>query len=165
MSKEGDEEMDGYGGHNIDIRNLLDNMPDSLAYCKFIVNGDDKPEDFFFFDINKAFEDIICVKRIDVIGKRVKELYPLVDRTALLWIQACDKVAFDLEKVDFEYFVPFTKKWYSVTAYSNHKYSFSAIFRDITEMKQKEEALTDCKKKYKVLSEKIKQNDRRENAL
>lgn len=152
--------MKGYysGNLNVNTRNLLDNMPDSLAYCKFIANKNDKPEDFYFFEINKMFENIICLKRYDVVGKRVKELQPIVDRTSLAWINDCDNVAFDLERVDFEYYVPFLKKWYIVTAYSGEKYTFSAIFHDITNMKYTEKALNKSEKKYRELNEFIEQH-------
>lgn len=159
--------MEGNNNRNMDnsIRSLLDNMPYDFAYCKFIANENDKPEDFFFLEINKAFEDIICLKRNEVIGKRVKELYPLVDKASLVWIEACDKIAFDLVRVDFEYHVSFLKKWYSVTAYSSQKYSFSAILHDITDMKQKDEALTESKKKYSVLTESTKLHAMKEKWL
>lgn len=150
--------MEGYCDNNPNIRNLLDNMPYDFAYCKIIANENDKPEDFFFFEINKAFENIICMKRNEVIGKRVKELYPLVERTSLVWIEACDKVAFNLGRVDFEYYMPFLKKWYSVTAYSRQKFSFCVIFHDITDMKQSEEAQTESKKDCSALTESTERN-------
>ena len=146
--------MDEYYKHNPNdnIRILLDNMPYCFAYCKVIANENDKPEDFFL-EINKAFENIICLKRNDVVGKRVKELHTIVDRASLDWIAACDKVAFNLERVDFEYYIPYFKKWYSIIAYSSEKYSFSAILSDITDMRQREKTFIKYKNKYRELNE------------
>jgi PAS domain S-box-containing protein len=149
------KDLEGNYSHNpdVNIRNLLDNMPYCFAFCTVIANKEDKPENFIFLEINKAFQDIICLKRYDVVGKRVKELYPIVDRTSLDWINACDKVAFDLERVDFEYYFAFLKKWYFITAHSSEKFSFRVIFHDITDIKQKEEDLIESEKKYKELTE------------
>ncbi|MHB8064402.1 MAG: hypothetical protein ACYDG2_17520 [Ruminiclostridium sp.] len=39
------------------------------------------------------------------------------------------------------------------SAYSSEKYSFSAIIQDITDIKQRKEALIESEKKYKELTE------------
>ena len=51
-------------------------MTEGFALHEIIFNEDGKPVDYRFIDINPAFEEIIGLKKDDVVGKLKSEVIP-----------------------------------------------------------------------------------------
>ena len=62
------------------FRQLFDNMADCVALYQAVDEG----RDFVFVDINKAGETHSQVRRDEIIGKRVSEVFPAVEKIGLL---------------------------------------------------------------------------------
>lgn len=122
-------------------RSLFDNMINGFAYHQIIVDGNGKPVDYVFLEVNDAFEKLTGLKREHVVGKRVTEVIPGIEEDPADWIGKYGRVALTGEEMTFENYARLLNRWYSVSAYSPENGYFAAIFEDITERKQAEEAL------------------------
>jgi PAS domain S-box-containing protein len=119
-------------------RALFENMIDGFAFHQIVANEEGKPIDYVFLEINSAFERLTGLKRSDIIGKKVTEAMPGIERDPANWIGVYGDVALSGRDVRFEQRAEGLNKWYSVSAYSPLKGYFVAVFEDITERKQAE---------------------------
>lgn len=122
-------------------RALINSLPDAFAYHELLLDGEGKPVDYLFLAVNPAFEKMTGLKRDNIIGKRVTEVYPEIRESAFDWIGICGRVALTGESARFEQYFEPLGRCYAVTAYRDESGFFAAVFRDITAQKRSEEAL------------------------
>lgn len=133
----------GYIGSCYDINQskeyslLFSNMMSGLAYHKIITDSSNNPIDYQFIDVNPFFEKLINKKREDIIGKKVTEILPGIEKDPADWINKYGKVAQNGGNIKFENYSQILEKWFSVTAYSPKNGYFVTIFEDITDIKNK----------------------------
>ena len=132
-------------------RSLFDNMLDGFAYCKIILDHDNNPVDFFFLEVNDAFERLTGLKKEETIGKRVTEVIPGIENSKPNLFEIYGKVALIGEDTKFEIFFEPLKIWLSISVYSPEKGYFVAIFNNITERKIAEEKLKQSEERFKNL--------------
>ncbi|MBI5359619.1 MAG: sigma 54-interacting transcriptional regulator [Planctomycetes bacterium] len=122
-------------------RSLFENMADGFAYNKVILDKYGEPVDFIFLEGNDAFETLTGLKRKEIIGKRVTEVLPGIEKAQFDWIGRCGRVALTGESTRFEQYADFLQRWYSVSAYSPEPGYFVVVFEDITGRKKTEDSL------------------------
>ena len=61
-------------------RSLFENMLDGFAYCRMIFDEKGKPIGFEYLEINNSFEWLTGLKRKAVLGKKVMEAIPGVEK-------------------------------------------------------------------------------------
>jgi PAS domain S-box-containing protein len=133
----------GYIGSCYDIneskeyRLLFSNMVSGFSYHKIITDKSNNPIDYQFIEVNPLFEKIINKKRGDVIGKKVTEVLPGIEKDPANWINKYGQIALSGGSIKFENYSELLQKWFSVSAYSPQKGYFVTIFEDITETKDK----------------------------
>ncbi len=132
---------------------LLENMINGYAYHKVILDEDEKPVDYVFLEVNKAFERLTGLKRDEIIGKKVTEVLPGIENDPADWIGVYGIVAITGEPVKFENYARNLEKWFSIYAYSPRKGYFVALFEDITVLKELETCLFTSETKYRRLYE------------
>jgi len=130
---------------------LFSNMLDAFLYCKILVDKNGKPVDWIFLDVNDAYSRIVGLKREQIIGKKVNELFPEEPKDPADWIGRYGRVALTGEPAHFESYRQSLKKWLNVSAYSPKKDYFIALFVDITERKNAEEALKENQNQLKAI--------------
>jgi PAS domain S-box-containing protein len=118
---------------------LFSNMIDGFARHRMIWDNDGIPADYEFLETNPAFEELTGFK--NVVGKRVKQLIPDIEKDPVNWIAVFGKVAMDGKPVRIEGRSNQLKKWFSVNAYCVKYGEFVTIIEDITEKKQALDAL------------------------
>lgn len=116
-------------------------MFSGFARHKVLFDKNGNPVDYVFVQVNQAFEKITGLREKDVIGKKVTEALPGIAEDPADWIGNLGRVALSGEPIRMEDYAGPLNRWYSVSAYSPEKGSFVAIFDDITQRKQNEEAL------------------------
>ncbi len=122
-------------------RLLFENMLNAFAFHRIVLDAQGKPVDYIFLEVNDAFERMTGLRREDIIGKGVREALPGIENDPADWIGVYGDVALTGRAVRFERPAAVLGRWYSVYAYSPLREHFVAIFEDVTERKQNEEAL------------------------
>ncbi len=115
---------------------LIEHLPDAFAYHRVITDEEGASVDCIFLDINRAYEEMTGLKREAVIGRKITEVQPKINKSDFDWIGAYGKVALGGEPARFEnYFEPLGR-WFDVTVYSDEPGYFAVTFRDITFQKK-----------------------------
>ncbi len=131
-------------------RSLFTNMINGFARHKVLFDPEGKPVDYVFLEVNRAFERLTGLSREDLIGKRVTEVIPGIEKDSAGWIERYVRVAMTGESVRFENYSESLERWYAVLAYSTEKGYFVSIFEDITERKLAEEAMREARDKLEI---------------
>ncbi len=140
------------------LQSLFSNMSEGFAYHRVLLDTRGKPCDYLFLEVNDSFERLTGLKGKDVIGKRVTEALPGVEKDPADWIGKYGKVAMTGKPEHFESYSESLKRWYSVSAFSPHKGFFAVTLSDITERKRGEEARKKTEEYITTLNEKLKRN-------
>ena len=122
-------------------RSLFDNMLEGFAYCKIIVDKNNKPVDFEYIEVNDAFEKLTGLTKEQVTGKRVTEAIPDIKKTNPEVFKIYGKVALTGKPTHFDIYFKPIKRWLSISVYCPKRGYFVAIFENITERKQAEEEI------------------------
>jgi PAS domain S-box-containing protein len=119
-------------------RQLFENMRDGFAYCRMLFDGQGRPADFVYLDVNDAFARLTGLH--DVIGKRVSEVIPGIREAEPELMEAYGRIARggDPERLEI-HFRPLDM-WLSISAYSPRPDHFVALFDNVTERKRSEQA-------------------------
>ncbi|MBO8158132.1 PAS domain S-box protein [Thermosyntropha sp.] len=118
-------------------RQILEEMPFAYSCHRIILNKKGEPEDYIFFDVNHAFEEMTGLKKEAILGKKITEVIPGMEDDNWDWIKFYAKVALIGEKQEFIWHVEPLKHWYKITAFALEKDYLITIFQEITsEMEQ-----------------------------
>ncbi|AKB65462.1 MULTISPECIES: PAS domain-containing sensor histidine kinase [Methanosarcina] len=117
-------------------RTLFMNMTDGFLLAEIICNKEGKPYDYRYLEVNPAFELHTGMKREQILGRTVLEVFPHVDRKR---VEKYLEIAFTDKAKHFEVFSQKMCKYLDVYVFSPEKGKIAIIFIDITERKQIEE--------------------------
>lgn len=131
-------------------RSLFNSMNDGLCVHEIIYDQDGVAIDYKIIDTNPMYEEILGIKREDVIDKLASEIYGSDDPP---YLELYEKVASTGKPERFETYFPPMKKFFLISVFSNHQGGFATVFQDITQRKQSEEALRKSEEKHRVLFE------------
>ncbi len=116
-------------------------MLNGFAYCQIVLDGQGKPADFIYLEVNDAFEELTGLKKANVLGKKATEAIPGIKEAHPELFQIYGQVASTGKKERFELFFKPLGIWLSISAYSPQKGYFAAVFENITEQKQSRKLL------------------------
>ena len=120
---------------------LFGNKINGMAHCQVITDEQGRPVDYRILQINDAYERIIGIKKVDIEGHRVTEVFPAIRHYAFDYIGVYGKIALEGGEIQFEEYFEATGQYLSIYAYCPQRGEFTAIFTDITDRKRVENAL------------------------
>lgn len=117
-------------------KNILEQSPFGYSYHRIILDNNDKPIDYEFLELNKAFESITGLERAKIINKRVNDIIPNIGAGEYDWINIYGDIALNGGTKIFEQYSNELNKWFKIYTYSPKKFHFVTVFIDITNEKQ-----------------------------
>ena len=134
------------------FKQLFENMIEGLAHHEMIYDEQGKPIDYNYLDVNPAFEQLLNLRRKDIIGRSVKEIIPNIEQK---WIDLYGKVAQHGIANRFEDYSEALGKFYEIQVYSPSKDRFITIFSDITKRKIAENQLIEREEELNTIFESV----------
>ncbi len=128
-------------------RRYFTTVPTAWAYHKIIVDENNRPSDYVFLEVNRAFEKLTGLKQENIIGRRVTEVLPGTENDPADWIGKYGEVALTGREIKFDNYSEAIDKWFLVSASSPEKGYFIVVFEDITDRKLAELSLKKEKEK------------------
>jgi len=125
-------------------RSLFEHSLDGVALHEIVTDGDGKPTDYVFIEVNAAFERLTGLKAVDIEGRRVTEVIPGIEKGP--FIEKYGRVALTGEPVRFEQYAEPLDRHYDIAAFSPKQRQFAVVFSDVTERKRAEKALRESQK-------------------
>jgi PAS domain S-box-containing protein len=119
-------------------RTLFSNMLNGFAYNRVVLDENNRPVDHVFLEVNDAFEKLIGLRRREIIGKRVSEVFRGIEDSAFDFIGEFGRVALTGESLYTEQYFPVLRRWYSFSVYSPERGYLAVVFEDVTERKEAE---------------------------
>jgi PAS domain S-box-containing protein len=120
-------------------RTLFDSIDEGVCTIEMLFDGNDKPIDYRFLEVNPAFEKQTGIQNAR--GRRMREIAPLHEE---YWFEIYGKIALTGEPAHFEKRAAQLDRWYDVSAIrvgEPQERQVAIVFNNITERKRAEEAL------------------------
>lgn len=133
------------------MNEIIENLPYAYARHKTVIDENKIAVDYIFLEVNAAFEEMTGLKRKEIVGKKITEVLAGIGKSDPGWIKLYGEIALSGEKRTFEKFSKFLSRWYEVTAYSDEKFYFTTIFRDVTEKKEIRDSYLKQNEKMEIL--------------
>ncbi len=112
------------------INFLFENMLEGVAVHEMIYDESGTPIDYKILKVNKGFENILDLKRDNVVGKLASEVYGDIPALA-----EYSDVVLNKKSAQFEFYYPKIRRHFHVSA-SYWETGFVTIFSDVTESKR-----------------------------
>lgn len=137
---------------NKSIMNLINTSPFGYAYYKVIFDHDKRPLNYYFLEVNEAFEKITGLKRNEIINRKITDIIQITDDLKFDSISYYGNLSLAGGSKTLEHYEEWSKKWYKIHAYSDKKGYFSTLLIDITVQKENELMLQRKSEHFKILS-------------
>lgn len=122
-----------------DLRSMYESMITLFSYFKMIYDADGRPVDYIVLAVNRAFEEETGMKRADIVGKNILNIFP---QTESHWIECFGRVAKSGVPEHITEYSAALGKWYSLHAFSPKVGNFAVTVSDVTRYVQEQEMLT-----------------------
>lgn len=137
---------------NKSLMNLIKTSPFGYAYHKVIFDNDKNPVDYYFLEVNKAFEKLTGLKEAEVLNRRITDVFPKIKNSKFDWIAYYGNLAINGGDETFEQYEEGFQRWYKIQVHSDKKGYFYTLFIDITAQKEKELLLQRERERFDILS-------------
>jgi PAS domain S-box-containing protein len=145
------------------LRWLFQNMSEGFAYHRIVLDGQGKPCDYVFLEVNPAFERLTGLDAEAICGKRVTHVLPGIESDPADWIGRYGRVALTGESLRFESYAAPLDRWFAVSAFSPGTGYFACTFADITERRRAEAERAVAQEALQRAMERLEEDDRRKD--
>ncbi len=132
------------------LSSVFTNMTNAFAYHRIVTDEKGEPVDFVILDVNPAFEMITGQKKEKILNRRISETLPDSGLVMNEWIPRYGKIALEGGSEQFEDYMEFAGKWFSIIAYSTEKGYFATMLEDITEKRRALMLLKENEERYNL---------------
>lgn len=108
-------------------------MLNGLCFYKIITDEAGKAVDYVYLEANPAYKKMMNVESVNLIGKRVTEVFPGIKDCRFNWIENFGRVALEGIPLNVDEFFEPLQRWFSVHSFPTGEGGFATIFQDITE--------------------------------
>ncbi len=128
---------------------LFEYMNEGFFLAELIYDDKGNPIDYVYLDANPAFEDVLGLKKKEILGKSRSEtlLFPS------FWIDIFGKVALTGQSTIFQGFSEGLNRHFMIKVFSPKLGQFACLIQDITENKRAENRIKWDKEKAEILYE------------
>lgn len=130
---------------------FIENLPIAFANHALIYDSNGKAIDYRLIDVNKSFEEILGVKEANILGRNLNSQLIGDEKNISKLVDIFAKISSTDDTVTMDQYLTAINKWVRITAYSDKPGYFKTIFRDITEEKSIEKALTTSEQRYRKI--------------
>lgn len=129
---------------------LYSSMNEGVAIHKLLYNNEDIPINYELLDVNPAFEQILKLRRENIINKKATEVYGTEEAPC---IDIYSEVVRTGNSTRFEFFFKPMSMHLKVSVFSPAPDIFATVFEDITERRKFEERMGKLNRLYATLSQ------------
>ena len=113
-------------------KQIIEKSPVGYAYHKIIYDQAGVPVDYEFIEVNSAFQKIIGLVDSDIMGKRVTNVLPEIEKSKFDWIKFYQDIALHNYTNEFEHYFEPLQRWYKVQIYTPEEFHMITLFTDIS---------------------------------
>jgi len=124
-------------------RSLFEVMEDGMAVHELLYDGQGKPVDYLFVEVNPAFERLTGLKADNIVGRTVRESMPGMEAP---WIDDYINVVVSGEPARFIRYDTALDRYFDVVVFKNAEKQFVTLFTDVTEQRKSEETIRNLAK-------------------
>ncbi|NOQ24201.1 MAG: PAS domain S-box protein [Bacteroidales bacterium] len=132
---------------------IADYTNHAYSLNKIIIDKENMTLDIIIIDVNSVFEKITSLKKENIIGRRLTEIIPDIQKERFNWIDFVGEIALRGTMKKTEQYIESMNKWFSIFIFSEEKGYFEVLINDITDQKERELQLAETKKKLSSLTE------------
>ena len=125
-------------------------MTEMFQVIELIYDKEGKAIDYYYREVNPAFEKLVGKTKEQLVDKRVKDIFGIVED---YWLEACAKVAKTANPTHSENYGAELDKWYEIYAWKASEKQVAITFTDITGRKKAEQLLEEYKNNLERLVE------------
>lgn len=131
-------------------RLLFTQMEQGVAVHEVIYDSNGAVIDYVFLDCNKGYERHTKLLKKDIVGKRVTEVLPNIEK---YWIEAYGNVVLTGNSLHYENYAKELDAYFDVVVYKPQKDQFAVIVTDITERKKHDALLKEQSQELEAQNE------------
>jgi len=136
----------------VESQNRLSEMFEHMSSGAVVYEPTKNAEDFIFKAFNTAAEEITRIQRKDALGKRLLEVFPMMDQTGLLGtLQEVWESGEEVHLEPFYYKDDVREGWRENRIYKLPSGEVVALFDDVTLRMESESKIRQSEKKYRTL--------------